>query len=138
MRGASLIAWFMLLAAIVAELVGTLALKYASTGRNWAWLGVGVGYGAALWLLNLVIAEIDVGVVYALWSGIGIALVAAAGVLLFREPMTTMRALGLLTIVLGIALLQLDRQDSLKADCASGQDQQACKGSPNEALPVRP
>lgn len=110
MREASAITWIYLALAIVGELVGTACLKLANgSERPLAWLGVVGGYGAALWLLNDVIAEIDVGVVYALWSGVGIALVAAAGVLLFGEAMTLMRALGLLAIVVGIALIQLDR-----------------------------
>ncbi|HEY6877485.1 MAG TPA: SMR family transporter [Polyangiales bacterium] len=107
MRGAPLSAWLLLLGAIIGELVGTAALKYASGGRTVAWIGVVLGYGAALWLLNSVIAQIDVGVVYALWSGIGIALVATTGVVLFGEPLTLTRALGLLAIAIGIALLQL-------------------------------
>jgi small multidrug resistance pump len=107
MRNASFVAWVMLIAAILAELVGTAALKYASTGKPIAWLGVVGGYGMALWLLNLVIAQIDIGVVYALWSGIGIALVAVVGILLFGETVSWMRALGLIAIVVGIALLQL-------------------------------
>ncbi|HEY6880137.1 MAG TPA: SMR family transporter, partial [Polyangiales bacterium] len=76
MRGAPLSAWLLLVGAILAELIGTTALKYASGGRTVAWVGVVLGFGAALGLLNAVIAQIDVGVVYALWSGIGIALAA--------------------------------------------------------------
>jgi small multidrug resistance pump len=113
MRGAPLLAWLLLLGAILAELIGTAALKYASAGRSVAWLGVIAGYGAALWLLNLVIARVDVAVVYALWSGIGIAVIAVAGVVLFDERLTALRVLGLLAIVIGIALLQLSGAKNL-------------------------
>ncbi len=108
MHGASLGAWTLLVAAIIAELVGTAALKYASTGRDLAWIGVVIGYGSALYMLQRVIAQIDVGVAYALWSGIGIAIVAGAGVVMFGERLTLMRSLGLIAIVAGIALIQLD------------------------------
>jgi small multidrug resistance pump len=99
----------MLAVAIVGELVGTAALKYAEGfSRPWAWLGVVAGYGTALWLLALVIKELEVGIVYALWSGVGIALAAALGVIAFGERMTWGKAAGLLAIALGVVLLQLD------------------------------
>jgi multidrug transporter EmrE-like cation transporter len=109
MRNATLTAWILLGVAIVGELVGTACLKLANgTERPWAWLGVVAGYGTALWLLNEVIQQIDIGVVYALWSGVGIALVALCGVLFFGETMTLARAAGIFAIVIGIALIQLE------------------------------
>src|SRR4051794_23156809 len=102
MQGASIKAWAYLAIAIVGELGGTACLKLADgSARPLAWVGVVVGYGSALWLLNAVIQEMDIGVVYALWSGIGIALVAATGVLFFGERLSLMRAAGLLAIILG-------------------------------------
>ncbi|MFT3926843.1 MAG: multidrug efflux SMR transporter [Myxococcales bacterium] len=101
-------AWLTLAAAIVGELLGTTFLKLASgSSRPWAWLGVIGGYGAALWLLEKVIQQLDVGVVYALWSGIGIALASALGVIAFGESMSWSKALGLFAIAVGVVLLQL-------------------------------
>lgn len=109
MQNATLTAWILLGIAIVGELVGTIMLKYANgTERPWAWLGVVAGYGTALWLLNEVIQQIDIGVVYALWSGVGIALVAVIGVAIYGEVMTWQRATGILAIIVGIALIQLE------------------------------
>jgi small multidrug resistance pump len=105
-------AWLLLAIAIVGELVGTASLKLAAgSTRPWAWLGVVGGYGVALWLLALVIQHLDVGVVYALWSGIGIALAAAMGVVVFNEAMTVTKACGLLAIAVGVALLQFQAGD---------------------------
>jgi small multidrug resistance pump len=109
MHGASITAWIYLAMAILGELAGTACLKLADgTAKPLAWLGVVAGYGIALWLLNAVIQQMDIGVVYALWSGIGIALVAATGVLFFGERLSLMRAAGLLAIIAGIALIQLE------------------------------
>jgi small multidrug resistance pump len=100
-------AWILLAIAIVAELVGTASLKYAEGfTRPRAWLGVVGGYGTALCLLALVIEHLEVGVVYALWSGIGIALAALLGVVVFHEAMTWTKACGLLAVAIGVALLQ--------------------------------
>jgi len=101
-------AWLTLGAAIVGELLGTAFLKLASSSSQpWPWLGVIGGYGAALWLLEKVIQRLDVGVVYALWSGVGIALASALGVIVFGESMSWRKALGLLAIAVGVILLQL-------------------------------
>ena len=76
--------------------------------RPWAWLGVVAGFGTALWLLNEVIQKIDIGVAYALWSGVGIAVVATGGVLFLGEKISVKRAAGLVAIIIGIALIQLE------------------------------
>lgn len=99
-------AWILLGIAIVGELVGTACLKLADgTARPAMWLGVVGGYGTALWLLALVIQQIDISVVYALWSGVGIGLVAIVGIVFFGETMTWTKAAGLAAMIVGIVLL---------------------------------
>lgn len=109
MQNATLTAWILLGIAIVGELIGTLSLKLANgKERPWAWLGVIAGFGTALWLLNKVIAQIDIGVAYALWSGVSIALSALMGVVFFGERVSWPRAVGIVAIVVGIAMIQLE------------------------------
>jgi small multidrug resistance pump len=104
-------AWTLLIIAIIGELVGTTCLKLAEgTERPSAWIGVVGGYGVALWLLTLVIKDLDLGVTYALWSGIGIVLAALVGVFYFGESMSWMRAAGILAIAVGIAMIELEGQ----------------------------
>ena len=101
--------WLLLIIAILGELAGTSFLKIANGWeRPWAWLGVICGFGTALWLLAAVIQKMDISVVYAIWSGLGIAFVAVVGVVVFHETMTWSRAAGLLAMIIGIVLLQLD------------------------------
>jgi small multidrug resistance pump len=54
-----------------------------------------------------VIKELEIGVVYALWSGVGIALTALAGVVFYDERMDFPKVCGLLAIAFGAVLLQL-------------------------------
>lgn len=100
--------WVLLTIAIVGELAGTTFLKLANGfEKPWAWLGVLIGFGTAFALLAAVIQKMDISVVYAIWSGVGIALVAVVGVVVFREDMNLVKAAGLLAIIIGIVLLQL-------------------------------
>jgi len=101
--------WVLLTIAIIGELAGTSFLKLANGfEKPWAWLGVVGGFGTALALLAAVIQRIDISVVYALWSGVGIAMVAVVGVVVFHEAMTWTKACGLIAMIIGIVLLQLE------------------------------
>jgi small multidrug resistance pump len=77
---------FMYLAmAIVAEVVATTMLK-ASEGftRLWPSLVVVVGYAVAFWGLSMVVKTMPLGIVYAIWSGMGIVLVSIAAVFVYQ------------------------------------------------------
>lgn len=101
--------WVWLTIAILGELAGTSSLKLANGWeRPWAYAGVVVGFGVALWLVAYLVQKMDISVVYAIWSGVGIAMVAVVGVVVFHEAMNWTRALGLLATIVGIVLLQME------------------------------
>ncbi|HHK8153510.1 TPA: multidrug efflux SMR transporter SsmE, partial [Serratia marcescens] len=70
--------------AIVAEVIATTMLK-ASEGftRLWPSLLVVLGYGVAFWGLSMVVKSMPLGIVYAIWSGMGIVLVSVAAVFVY-------------------------------------------------------
>ena len=94
--------------AIVAEVVATSALK-ASEGftRTGPSLVVAIGYGVAFYFLSLVLKTVPMGVAYAIWSGVGIVLIAAIGWLLMKQPLDLPALLGIGLIVAGVAVIQL-------------------------------
>lgn len=94
--------------AIVAELVGTSALK-ASAGftRLYPNLLVVAGYGIAFFCLSQSLKAIPVGVAYAIWSGLGTAGIAIIGWLIFNEKLTVWSVAGIALIVAGVLLLNL-------------------------------
>ncbi|NAW33459.1 EamA family transporter [Halomonas alimentaria] len=94
--------------AIVAEVVGTTALK-ASEGftKLWPSVTVVVGYALAFYLLALVLRTIPVGIAYAIWAGLGIVLVTVAGVVLYGEKPDLPALLGIAMIIGGVAVIQL-------------------------------
>lgn len=100
--------WFYLLAAIAAEVVATSALK-ASEGfsRIWPSLVVVAGYGIAFYCLSMTLRTIPVGLAYAIWSGLGIVLIATIGWLLFGQRVDAAGIAGMLLIVAGVVVIQL-------------------------------
>jgi multidrug transporter EmrE-like cation transporter len=101
-------AWILLGVAIVLEVFGTTCLKLShGFTRPWPVAGVVVFYLAAFGFLSLCLKSLEVGVAYAMWSGLGTALIAVLGILIFGEGMSWTKALGLVLIISGAVLLNL-------------------------------
>jgi small multidrug resistance pump len=100
--------WFMLAVAIAAELGATTALKFS---EGFTKLGpsslVVVGYGLAFYLLAQVLKTQEVGIVYAIWSGAGLAIIALIGVVFLGESVSLYKIAGLIAILVGVLLLNL-------------------------------
>jgi small multidrug resistance pump len=103
--------WVYLAIAIVFETIGTTALK-ASDGftRLWPSLLVALAYGVSFWLLALVLRTIPVGIAYAIWSGLGICLIAIIGYFAFGQRLDMPALLGLGLIITGIIVIQMFSQ----------------------------
>jgi len=94
--------------AIVAEVIGTSALK-ASHGFTRACPGIVAvaAYGASLYLLSIVLKTIPVGVAYAIWSGVGISLIVVLGAVLFDQVPDLPAIAGILLIMTGVAVINV-------------------------------
>jgi small multidrug resistance pump len=100
--------WFYLILAILSEVAGTTCMKLSAGFTKPApsvlmWLF----YGVCFFFLTLTLKKVEVSVAYAIWSGVGTALIATVGVLYFREPVTVLKAVGILAIIGGVAALNL-------------------------------
>jgi len=90
--------------AIVAEVIATSALKATEEFTKWVpSFIVIVGYGAAFFCLTLVLRSIQVGIAYAIWSGLGIVLVTIVGAFVYNEVPDIPAIIGIVLIVLGVA-----------------------------------
>ncbi len=101
-------AWVYLVIAIVAEVIGTSFLK-ASAGftKPLPSLMVALGYGAAFYCLSLTLTTIPMGVAYAVWSGVGVTLIAAIGWLFLGQKLDAAAIAGMGLIVAGVVVLNL-------------------------------
>lgn len=100
--------WVYLLIAIVAEVVGTSALK-AAQGFTVLLPSaiVALGYVVAFYFLSLTLDRIPVGIAYALWSGIGILLIVAVDWLWFGQTLDAAALIGLGLIIAGVGVINL-------------------------------
>ncbi|BAL94491.1 DMT family transporter [Rubrivivax gelatinosus] len=101
-------AWLMLAGAIGAELAATTALKLSAGFTKLAPSAVVVvGYGLSFWLLGQVLKTMEVGIVYAIWSGAGLAIIALIGIAFLGESISAVKLAGLAAVLVGVVLLNL-------------------------------
>lgn len=102
------IGYLYLAMAIIAEVIGTLALKASEEfTRPIPSVIVVIGYSVAFYLLSLVLKTVPVGVAYAIWSGMGIVLIAGLSIVLFKQIPDWPAVLGMGLIILGVVVIQL-------------------------------
>lgn len=96
--------WVMLVIAILFSTLGTISLKYSDGFSNKKPLiGIIIGYSVFFILINIIFKNLDVSIGYAVWSGLSTLMVSLSGVLIFKEPLTSRKGIGLGLIILGVS-----------------------------------
>lgn len=100
--------WVFLFLAIVSEVIATSALKSTQEfTRLLPSLIVAAGYVSAFYFLSLTLRTIPVGIAYAIWSGVGVALITLAGWLIYGQTLDMPAFIGIALIVAGVIVLNL-------------------------------
>jgi len=100
------VSYIFLIAAILLKVTGTLLLPVSENfTRAWPTIILAVCYLAAIYLLSFAIRTIPIAIVYATWSGLGVATIAILGVLIFKQTLVWQAVLGLVLIVAGVILV---------------------------------
>lgn len=100
--------YLLLAAAIVAEVAGTICLQLShGFTRLLPSAVVVVGYAISFAALAIVLKRgLPVAVAYAIWSAIGVALIAGIGAVWLDQRLTLVQVLGLVLVVAGVVALE--------------------------------
>ena len=100
--------WLALAIAIVAEVIGTTALKASNEfTRLWPSLIVVVGYGTAFYFMSISMRVLPVGSMYAIWSGMGILLVSIIGWVVYKQTLDMPAMIGMGLIIAGAIVINV-------------------------------
>ena len=100
--------WLYLGIAIISEVIATSALKAAEGfTRPIPSAVVIAGYAAAFYFLSLTLRTIPIGVTYAIWSGVGLALISIVGWVVYQQRLDTASLIGIGLIVCGVLVIHL-------------------------------
>lgn len=100
--------WLFLAVAIFLEVAGTTSMKLSEGfTRPLPSVLLFVFYAASFAALAFALKKIEVGVAYAVWSGLGTALIATIGILYFRESVSALKLISILLIIAGTVGLNL-------------------------------
>ena len=101
-------AYGLLLIAIATEVAATLALTRTDGFRDPGWTAAVLGgYAVSICLLALVVRDLPVSTAYAVWGGVGTALVAVIGGVWMGEEWDSVKVVALVMIVVGVVVLNL-------------------------------
>ena len=100
--------WIYLVLAITFEVMATLSIKQATLGNTYMWSAIiAVLYIISFSFVYYATKSIDIGTVYAIWAGMGTALIVILGWIIFKEEMNLYKIIGVLSIIFGVVLIKL-------------------------------
>ncbi|MEA1959519.1 MAG: multidrug efflux SMR transporter [Chloroflexota bacterium] len=102
--------WFLLFVAIVLEVAGTTCMKLSDGFTNLVpsvliWVFYALSFTAFIYALK----TLDLSISYAIWAGLGLALIAVIGIIYFKEPVTLLKMVSLGLVLAGVIGLGLSR-----------------------------
>ena len=105
-------AYILLAIAIVSEVFGSSMLKMTEGFKKvLPSVGVVLGYAIAFYALSLSLKALPIGTAYAIWSGVGTALTALIGLIIYKVGFNWKKIFGLLLIISGVVLLNFSTGD---------------------------
>ena len=126
--------WLILFIAIVLEVIGIAFMRLSDgLSRLWPTVAAAVFYTGSVGLIVVAAETIGIAVTYAIWSGLGTALVAAMGVIVFGEKLTPLRLASITAIILGVFGLKLVGSPHGAADAVH-----TIEGSAVDSAPANP
>jgi small multidrug resistance pump len=102
--------WLLLVLAILFEVAGTLAIKFsAGFTRPLPSVLLFVFYLLSFAALALALKRIELSIAYAIWAGVGMALITLIGLVFFKEPNSLVKMVSITLIIIGVVGLNLNK-----------------------------
>lgn len=100
--------WALLTIGILTEMAGSTCMKMSNGFTNlYASILTFVFWGISFSVFIIALKHFDLSFAYAIWAGVGIMLVSIIGMAYFKEPVTMLKIVSILIIVLGVVLLNM-------------------------------
>jgi small multidrug resistance pump len=100
--------WMFLALSIVTEVAGTTSIKLSEGFSKPGFTAlIFIFYGVSFYFFSLTIKRMDLGTAYAIWAGLGTALIALIGVVYFRDGLDMIKVISLMAIIAGVVGLNL-------------------------------
>lgn len=94
--------------AVIAEIFGTMSIKYSQGMEKLFPTVCGIAcYILCAWALSRSLLSLNMGVVYATWSAVGIIITTVFGLIVWGERLTPVGVIALILIIIGVALLNI-------------------------------
>lgn len=108
--------WFMLALAVIAEVISTVGMKYASSSSPvFGYLVMAIMISLSFYAFSRAVVHIPLAVSYAVWEGLGLFFIGIAGVVLFGEYLTLVEMLAIGLMLFGLLLVTFDKGQPKKA-----------------------
>ena len=102
--------WFMLVLAVVAEVISTVGMKYASSSSPvFGYIVMALMISFSFYAFSRAVVHIPLAVSYAIWEGLGLFLIGVAGVVLFGEYLTIGEMFAIALMLVGLLLVTFDK-----------------------------
>ncbi|WP_405156798.1 DMT family transporter [Paenibacillus sp. FSL K6-0108] len=111
--------YFALAIAIIAEVFGTTMLKLSDGFTNLLpSIGLVVGMALSFYFLTMGLKTIPLSTAYAIWAGVGTAITALLGVILWNDPFNMLSGIGLMLVIGGVVLLNLSKSPAKSSNAS--------------------
>ena len=100
--------WLALSIAIVAEVIATSTMRSTNEfTRFWPSLVVVLGYGIGFYCMAISLRVLPVGIMYAIWAGMGIVLVSIVGWVIYKQALDIAAIIGIGLIIAGVIMINV-------------------------------
>jgi small multidrug resistance pump len=95
--------WICLLSSVALEVTATTLLKVSEGNTKWWYTIVSMLlYTLCFWLMGYAMKLFELSRIYPIWASLGMIATAILGFIIYKEPMTVLKIISMVIILIGI------------------------------------